>query len=475
MSKDYEVLIFISDQHSGAVCGYAGDPVVRTPNLNRIAAKGAAFLNAYTSCPLCVPARASLMTERYPIDIGVVDNAQSFASHEPTFAHSLGSNDYQTSLCGRMHFNGMDQRHGFDQRIALDITNTFWGGSCTEIAFAKRDVHEIFPLDRDEAYHYDHYVAEEAVKYLEQDHEEKQMIVVGTYMPHCPLGAPQELADYYRDKMKDTPHDITMPYLCDGVLRTRKRFGSDDLEQSYRERAYYYAMIEDEDMLVGKVYDKFHEYCECKGKPGIFIYTSDHGDMMGDKGLYAKRNLFEYASKIPLIIQVDGKEHQEIHTPVSLMDISATICSLTGSPRLPYGEGRDLTKALDGEPLEDIPVISNILGSGRNGEGDSYGTMVRYQNYKFITYKGLEDQELLFDIDKDPKEHVNLISEHPEVVSYLREIAENHNFGSEIKLKKYKETAEGGPDCINNATILSAYGAKRQYLNETWHLMTGTI
>ena len=467
---DYEVLVFLSDKHSGSVCGYAGDPVVRTPNLDRIAAAGAVFTNAYTSCPLCVPARASFMTGRYPLDIGVIDNAQGFASQEPTFAHCLGINGYQTSLIGRMHFLGLDQRHGFDQRLADDITQTYWGGKCLDIANVKRDVHEIFPVEKTESYQYDHYVVEKALEYLDQEHKEKQMMVVGTYMPHVPLGAPEELVDYYRDKMQKTPHNLVMPYPCDGVSKVRKIFGSDDEARNNEERAYYYAMIETEDKLVGQVYDKFHEYCEKKGKPGIFIYLSDHGDMMGDKGLFEKSTFFEYASKIPMIVQVDGMKHQEISTPVSIMDISATLCALTESPALPYGEGRDLSKAIAGETLEEIPIISNILGSGKRIDEHHFGTMVRYKNYKFITYAGLEAQDLLFDIEADPAEHKNLIHEKSDIADTLRAIAAEHNKGNEVKIQKCLESCEGPASKTNNIGILRTWGESRQYINETWHI-----
>src|SRR6188474_2327720 len=111
------LLVIMADQHSPHVLGCAGDPVVRTPHLDALAARGVRFQNAYCAFPLCAPSRASFMTGQTPTALRVWSNGCTLASDIPTFAHSLGAAGYETVLCGRMHFNGPDQRHGFHQRL----------------------------------------------------------------------------------------------------------------------------------------------------------------------------------------------------------------------------------------------------------------------------------------------------------------------------------------------------------------------
>ena len=117
-----DILLFISDQHSWLQQGYAGDPVIRTPNLDRIASEGTAMQNASTPYPVCVPARMAMLTGQLASRCGVMSNMAALDSNRATFAHCLNTAGYETVLCGRMHFVGPDQRHGFSKRIAGDIT-----------------------------------------------------------------------------------------------------------------------------------------------------------------------------------------------------------------------------------------------------------------------------------------------------------------------------------------------------------------
>lgn len=467
----YEILIWISDQHSGAVCGYAGDPVVRTPNLDALAAEGAVFTNAYTSCPVCVPARASFLTCRYPLDIGMTGNTHSFPSHDPTFLHCLSIADYETVLCGRMHFRGLDQRHGFEKRIAKDITTSHWGyvfnGSGLGSSYRGSNVHQIFPAENCASYQYDNYVLKTLLRYLEEPHMRKQAIVVGTYLPHWPLGAPEETIAYYRGKMESTCHDPVLAHPCGALAGVQGFSDGTTPDTTLEERAVYYAMIEEEDRLIGQARTAWRAYLERKGKKGIFIYLSDHGDHMGDKGRFGKETLFELSAHIPMIIQIDGCPHQEIREPVSIMDVGETLCALTGAPRLPFGEGVDLSPAVFGEKPVSHPVIAEILGTGRDGCRPCMGTMVRQDDYKLITYREWEDEDLLFNIVEDPGECRNLVGELPERYTQLKALSTAHAVGEEIKLRRAMECVGPG----SNAALLSRYGLfHRELLNETWTL-----
>ncbi|MFW5856184.1 MAG: sulfatase-like hydrolase/transferase, partial [Bacillota bacterium] len=122
-----DLLIFMSDQHNALCNGFAGDSLIETPNLDKIAAGGTVFETAYTSCPLCVPARMSMLTNKLPSSTNIFDNGGAIPEDEVTFLHSLAAEGYETVFCGRMHFKGEDQRHGFTKRIMDDITVNMWG------------------------------------------------------------------------------------------------------------------------------------------------------------------------------------------------------------------------------------------------------------------------------------------------------------------------------------------------------------
>lgn len=116
-----DILIFLSNQHDGRIQAHMGDSTVRTPHLDRLAREGVTFTQAYTPCPLCVPARMSLLTGQLPSHTGVFTNSGSIHPEMPTFLHALELAGYETVLCGRMHFEGEDQRHGFSRRIARTL------------------------------------------------------------------------------------------------------------------------------------------------------------------------------------------------------------------------------------------------------------------------------------------------------------------------------------------------------------------
>ena len=211
-----DVLVYISDQHSWLQQGYAGDKLVRTPNLDRIAAAGTVMMNSYTSYPLCVPARMSMMSGQLASNCGVMSNFSALDSNRSTFAHCLNAGGYETVLCGRMHFVGPDQRHGFSRRIAGDQTPIYHNRPSAAFAI-ERGVHDKTPqgglsclsaigAGNSPTLEYDRYVVSEAVSYLSDSYDTPQFLCVGTYGPHHPYVAPKELYEYYLDKV-DVPED----------------------------------------------------------------------------------------------------------------------------------------------------------------------------------------------------------------------------------------------------------------------------
>ena len=307
-----DVLLYMSDQHSYNLQGYAGNKIVRTPNLDFIAREGTALTNAYTACPLCVPARASMISGLLPSNNGVLFNFNSINSDSATFLHSLTVSGYETVLCGRMHFVGPDQRHGYAKRIAKERTPVYHNG----LPKAKGEMEsksKVTGFDENSSLYYigggdspvlayDRYVVDKALDYLSQEHERPQFLTVGTYGPHFPYVAPEELYEYYYDKvsLEDVKETFQGHPALDG------KFIEADPEVARAARAAYYGLVEQQDRHIGAVYQAFQEYLKRTGHEGVFIYVSDHGDMNGTHGYYGKQVFYEPSAHIPFLIQGDG-------------------------------------------------------------------------------------------------------------------------------------------------------------------------
>ncbi|MGI6578469.1 MAG: sulfatase-like hydrolase/transferase [Eubacteriales bacterium] len=423
-----DILLIISDQHSYSIQGYAGNNIIRTPNLDRLASEGVVMTDAYTSCPLCVPARMSFLSGQLPSSTGVLGNMTSLSSNIATYVHSLASIGYETVLCGRMHFVGPDQRHGFSKRIAKETTPLYHNrpASLAEerkdfaITFAEFGAIRYMGAGSSPTLEYDRYVFEEALKYLDEDHEKPQFLCVGTYSPHFPYIAPPDLYDYYYDRVP-MPDD-TFEYDEHPIFTNKLR--DTDPEVVRAARAAYYGMTEFLDINIGLVVEKWNEFLVRNGRQGIIIYVSDHGDQNGERGFYGKTTFYEASAHIPMLITGSGiPAGKTIDTPTSIMDLGPTICELVEAPIPPDQEGKSLMPQIVGDSAdEDRAVISELLlGSGDNR---SLGRMVKWRNYKFITFSGYEKHDQLFDLEQDPLELENVISRHPEIAERLRKIAD---------------------------------------------------
>lgn len=421
-----DILLYMSDQHSHRLQGWAGDPLVRTPNLDRIAAAGTAMSRAITGCPLCVPARAAMISGQLPSNNGVLFNFSSLPSDQATFLHSLSVAGYETVLCGRMHFVGPDQRHGFARRIAGDRTPIFHngvpapagpdGGPTRVTGYDENNsVRYIGPGDSP-VLAYDRYVVEHALDWLSKDHEQPQFLTVGTYGPHFPYVAPPELYKYYYDRVDLS--DVDIPFDGGGALEGKMR--ETDPQVARAARAAYYGMVELQDRHIGVVYDAFQAYLARTGHEGVFLYVSDHGDMNATHGFYGKQVFCDPAVHIPFLAAGSSiAAGKRIDSPVSLLDVGPTVCALAGAEVLP-GDGRDISAQLaSGEGDEDRMVVSELYTYLARG-GSSLGRMVQWKNWKYYVYSGFEQEEKLFDCDADPHEVHNRVQEQPQIAAQLR-------------------------------------------------------
>ncbi len=425
--NDIDILIYMSDQHTASISGFMGDQIVRTPNLDRLANEGTVFDHAYTSCPLCVPSRTSFLTGQLPSRMCVFNNSTSFPADQPTFVHSVATKGYETVLCGRMHFIGPDQRHGFSKRYVGDICHPYWGNGPLDNSdygefgrsFAAKYCLDIIGKGDSPVLAYDRDVVESVLGYLKQDHHGPQLIVTGTYAPHFPYMAPAELVDYYYDKMTTPTVGLdSLNYDLD-FIKHKFETASEDMLKVLK--ATYYAMIEIMDAQIGKVRAAWEEYLKRNNRKGVFIYLSDHGDQLGERQLYGKQTFFEYSSRIPCIIQGENiPQGKRVDGLVSIMDIGPTICALVGAKIPPQQAGVSLVDTIiNGASLNNRVVLSEYMEKDCDGN-KTPSFMVRKNDWKLISYKSNSDIDLLFNLKNDADEINNLADTYPEVVMELK-------------------------------------------------------
>jgi choline-sulfatase len=402
-------LLIMSDQHHPRVMGCAGDPLVRTPHLDALAESGVRFSSAYCGSPLCVPSRMTFMASRHCSDIDVYTNGCTLASEVPTFAHSLGAAGYEVTLGGRMHFVGPDQRHGFHKRLVGDVSGGL--GHIPPVSCGQtRGTVEIYGPGRTGYQAYDDAVLEGCQGYLRERGEspdEAFCLVAGFVLPHCPYIAPKALYDYYYERM--TPPHLPDEYLDnvpEPVRSMRQGRGFDELtpEQMRGARAAYYGLVEYFDGLVGRLRESLREVGLADNT--IVIYTSDHGDSIGENGWWCKTNFYEGSVGVPLLVSAPGYLHGPIECTAnaSLLDLGPTMIDYADAAPLPHVAGRSLRLLLQGErpPEWDDTVCAEMVGYGDNPPG----RMVKQGPWKLMHYPGYDP--LLFNLEDDPEEFVNL-------------------------------------------------------------------
>jgi len=425
------ILLLMGDEHPVFMTGCYGHRSVKTPVLDRLAERGRVFDAAYCPSPICAPSRAAMMTGRHVHTIEVWDNAAPLRSDWPTFAHSFSAAGYRTILCGKMHFVGPDQLHGFDERWTQDIypatfdwTRSNRNGPAVNEGQNIDRVFECGPgwtadMDYDEEVLFR---AEYGLRQIARRGGAPFLLCVSFTGPHYPYKAPEPYWNLYGDDDVDLPH-IPEDYLereheYVKWLRIHGRFDRlvpDDVARAAR-RAIL-GRITLVDHYLGRILDLLER--TGMAKDTIVVYTSDHGDMMGERGLWFKNAAYEWSSRVPLIVAGPDIPAGRIAEVVSLLDLGPTLCALAGVEYIaPVSDGRDLSDLVLGrrEPGEGEAIMENY------GEGVWRGwRMIRRGNYK-LTYVPGYDPEL-FDLARDPGEWNNLASD-PEYAAIRDELVE---------------------------------------------------
>ena len=425
MSRQPNILFIMMDQLAPQVLKPYGGKVCRTPHLEQLAAEGVVFENAYCNYPICAPARFSFMSGRMPNRIGSYDNACEFPSEIPTFAHHLRTMGYHTCLSGKMHFIGADQLHGFENRVTTDVYpsdfswTSDWSLGPTHWApwyHSMRAVLDAGPWRRSVNTSYDEKVAVEACRWL-HDHADrgsgKPFCLAASFIsPHDPYLAPPSHWDLYTDDEIDDPKVGDIPlderdshsrrlYYTTG--RHMDEIGPADVR---RARRAYYAVMSWLDDRIGRVLDTL-EAVGAKDDT-IIVVSADHGDMLGERGLWFKMGFHEWSVRVPMIVHAPGLYRpRRVKENVSLLDLFPTFLEWAGDGRMPELfapiDGRSLTGLAGGsvEGWRDT-AYSEYCGEG----AASPILMVRRGRWKYIHCD--DDPPLLYDLVADSDELTNL-------------------------------------------------------------------
>ena len=440
MSEGAPNIVYIqSDQHSPVVMGCAGDDVVRTPNLDRLAASGARFTAAYCASPICVPSRTALVTGRYPHETEVWTNDQVLSSAVPTYAHALGAAGYDPAQAGRMHFNGADQLHGFTRRYVGDHGPNHPGspqgvdhGMLHGTAGPARVSLDLSGRGQSAYEVHDEYVVQSAVDFINNKgiarrsgvDDSPLCLSIGLMLPHQPFVARPADYDRYVGKVGMPPMPAEDLDACHPYIRWwRERTGIEDVpaEDVIRARTAYWALVDRMDQLIGDVLDSL----ESNGfmDNTLIIYTSDHGEQVGEHGLWWKQTFYENSIRVPAIVSWPGRipGGTAIDTPIEQFDLAATMIDAAGGPALPQGHGMSVLRLIDDPEnagWKDAVFSEYCMNDSSSGSADSpnlggadvhakpggvQNRMVRVGNWKLVYYHGYDDPQL-FDLVDDPEE-----------------------------------------------------------------------
>ena len=437
------ILLLMTDEHGAQFSGTYGHPFIRTPAMDRLAAEGVTFDAAYCNNPLCVPSRLSFMTGRHTHNCAGWDNATPLAPDAVTWPHLLRAQGYDVALSGKMHLVGDDHLHGFQEQLARDLHSELehpifpwkrgipearepWPGVVrTEsrvppgpdgeeaVAAEDADTPPTGPgrtpeIDADDD------AVSAALAFLRQrahgSAERPFALCVGLIAPHFPFVVPEPFFSQY------FPHHADLPHLPAGHLealppaaqRLRQAFGfgGHTEPQVRRARAAYYGLVSYAD-------DKLRQLLEALDELGLaddtlVIHTSDHGEMLGEHGLWRKMSFYEQSARVPLQIRWPGRAAagRRVAECVSLVDVAATIAAAAGaaSPVAPM-DGRSLAGLLAGpDPTWRDEAFAEHTAHGT----DRARAMLRRGRWKLCLSGGEDREPELYDVVQDPGEFTNL-------------------------------------------------------------------
>ena len=430
------LLVLMADQLAPHFTGAYGHPLVQTPAMDALAERGARFDAAYCNFPLCAPSRFSMMSGQLASAIGAWDNAAEFPASIPTLAHYLNLAGYRTVLAGKMHFIGPDQHHGFAERLNTEIYpadfawTPDWDNADERIDKWYHNMDSLSEAGQALATYqldYDEEVGFAAIRKLydlARDSDDRPFFLTAAFIhPHDPYVARPEWWDLYDHDDIDLPDPVGLDSLDPHSHRLRRGFEIDTVgytdEQCRNARHGYYANTSYIDAWLGRMVRALEETGELDNT--VVIATSDHGDMLGERGLWFKMSFFERSLRVPLIMAGPGVANTAVPNACSLLDLAPTLLDIAsdgGTPVEPAVTlaGRSLWDAASGgsDPVDE--ALAEYTA-----EMTSHPMfMIRRGRHKYI---GCDtDPALLYDVDADPQELTNL-AEDPDHADLAAEFA----------------------------------------------------
>ncbi len=418
------ILFIMADQMAAQALPFYGHPIVKAPHLTELGETGVVFEAAYCNSPLCAPSRFSMLTGQLPSRIGAHDNAAYFPADVPTLAHYLRALGYRTSLCGKMHFVGPDQLHGFEERLTTDIYPADFGWTPDWEHFKERPswYHNMLSVvqagmcETSNQLDYDEEVAYHAVRKiydLARDGDERPFFLLASFThPHDPFAITPEYWNRYDHDQIDLPAVPPIPYeqldphsqrlfhVCAMGQYTQGE------ERVRNARHAYYGMISYIDDKVGQLLQALQ--ATGLSDNTLVVFVSDHGEMLGERGLWYKMSFFEWSARVPMIFHFPEQfAPRRVAQPVSLVDLLPTLVEIANGGTSPaYADevdGASLLPWLKGlDSVEPGTVYGEILCEGAIAPV----LMIRRGRYKYVYSE--PDPEQLYDLEADPNELHNL-------------------------------------------------------------------
>ena len=409
------LVVIMSDEHQARALGCAGHALVQTPNLDTLAARGTRCTQAYTPSPICVPARASFATGRYPHQTRLWDNAMPYDGSIPSWGHALQSQGIKVESIGKLHYRSEHDPAGFDvEHLPMMVAGNVgmvWASIRKEdqrIVGPKRMLGDYIGPGSSPYTDYDQAVVERSRAWLAEHAHDSQpwCLYIGLVAPHFPLVVAQPYFDLYPEhslpavKLHPDQGHARHPWVeKQNAFMDSEALFTDAAERS-RAMSAYYGLCTWLDHNVGQILAALDDHG--LSDRTTIVYTSDHGDNLGARGLWGKSNMYEESVAVPMIVAGPDIPIGVCSTPVSLLDLSLTIARHFGADLAAAAGTRDLRSIIASAPEPDRIIFSEYHAAG----AVSGAFMLRKGRWKLIHYVGFADE--LFDLDNDPEELHNL-------------------------------------------------------------------
>ena len=450
------ILFIMTDQFRFDAMGCAGNPIVQTPNLDRLAADGLRFTEAYTEVPVCVPARAGLITGQYPYRLGTFDNNPVSVESHPTLPRLLRSLGFVTMGVGKMHFFPRRAHLGFDHlELSEGLVGHLWDDDYARFMQGKgyvvrREMHGPgHPHVDGSSIHSTYYtpgtlpypddvsatawVADRTRDFIQANRDRPFFCFSSFIKPHPPLRPAEPYDRLYDPAVVDLPTARSATSGLDPLLEAQSRFKGviNPTESDVRAmRSHYYGLVTQVDHHIGRIMDALDE--SNLRNDTVVVFTSDHGELLGDHGHWGKRSFYEGSAKIPLLVSWPGVVPPGVRCNrlVGLTDLLPTLVELAGGQVPESVSGRSLTPLLSDVDAPWDNTRFGVYGGFRGVvEMDdpriSMSFMMRWNEWKYI-YQVNGGTQQLFDLANDPHEVVNVASQRPHLCATARHHLAGH-------------------------------------------------